>query len=54
MLDYGDIILHLFEKQARAYYSLERLWGDAPIEYLRPEDYVLPADADAVETDDEL
>jgi len=54
VLDFGDLILHLFEKQARAYYSLERLWGDAPIEYLRPEDYVLPDDADVSETDDEL
>lgn len=30
LLDYGDIVLHLFLEERREYYSLERLWGDAP------------------------
>lgn len=30
LMDYGDMVLHIFEQQARVYYSLERLWGDAP------------------------
>ena len=29
LLDYGDIIIHVFEKETRSYYSLERLWMDA-------------------------
>jgi ribosome-associated protein len=30
LLDYGSFIVHVFSKQARDYYSLEKLWGDAP------------------------
>ena len=30
LLDYGDVIVHVFDAQTRAYYELERLWGDAP------------------------
>lgn len=29
LVDYGDIIVHLFQSEARDFYSLERLWGDA-------------------------
>lgn len=29
LLDYGDIIVHLFERQSREYYDLEGLWADA-------------------------
>jgi len=29
LLDYGDIVVHLFEPTARAFYALEDLWGDA-------------------------
>ena len=29
LVDYGDIIVHLFQAAAREFYSLERLWGDA-------------------------
>jgi ribosome-associated protein len=29
LVDFGDIIVHLFQGAAREYYSLERLWGDA-------------------------
>lgn len=30
LLDYGDIVVHVFNTEARAYYDLERLWSDAP------------------------
>ena len=30
LLDYGDIVLHIFLEERRDYYALERLWGDAP------------------------
>lgn len=41
ILDYGDIMVHLFKDDARAYYNLERLWKDAPridVENLDKED----------------
>lgn len=28
--DYGDIVLHVFNQEARAHYDLEHLWADAP------------------------
>ncbi len=31
LMDYGDLIVHIFNKEARLYYGLERLWGDAPV-----------------------
>lgn len=30
LLDYGDVIVHVFDQETRDYYELERLWGDAP------------------------
>jgi ribosome-associated protein len=30
VLDYGDVVVHLFDAPAREYYCLEELWGDAP------------------------
>jgi len=30
LLDYGDIVVHVFLDETRAYYELERLWTDAP------------------------
>lgn len=29
LLDYGDFIVHIFEKHAREFYDLARLWRDA-------------------------
>lgn len=29
LLDFGDIIVHLFNEEDRDFYSLERIWGDA-------------------------
>lgn len=30
LLDYGDVLVHVFLGDTRLYYALERLWGDAP------------------------
>lgn len=30
LVDFGDFIVHIFTEEARRFYGLERLWGDAP------------------------
>ena len=30
LLDYVDVVIHIFRAEVRSFYSLERLWGDAP------------------------
>ena len=30
LMDYGDVVVHVFTEDRRSYYALERLWGDAP------------------------
>ena len=31
LLDYNDVLVHIFQKEYRSYYKLEELWGDAKI-----------------------
>ena len=30
LLDFGDVVVHVFHEEDRQYYSLERLWSDCP------------------------
>lgn len=32
LLDYVDIVVHIFQKEQRDFYAIEDLWGDAEIE----------------------
>lgn len=32
LLDYVNVVVHVFLPETRTYYALERLWGDAPVE----------------------
>lgn len=54
VLDYGDLIVHLFEKDTRSYYSLERLWADAKATKLKAEDYITHEEAADEDEDEDL
>ena len=43
LLDYGDLVIHVFDPETREYYDLERLWADAPVIDFEPS----PTTADA-------
>jgi ribosome-associated protein len=34
LLDYVDVVVHIFRKDTRSFYSLETLWGDAELHYV--------------------
>jgi ribosome-associated protein len=38
LLDYVDTVVHVFTREAREFYSLERLWGEAPTTVISDED----------------
>jgi ribosome-associated protein len=35
LLDYVDVVVHIFKKDRRQFYALEELWGDAQIEHIQ-------------------
>ena len=37
LLDYVDVIVHIFRPDTREYYGLERLWGDAKMNFVLEE-----------------
>ncbi|RFU65781.1 ribosome silencing factor [Peribacillus glennii] len=37
LVDLGNVVAHIFHRDERSYYNLERLWGDAPIEDVQSE-----------------
>ncbi|MBX2991861.1 MAG: ribosome silencing factor [Bacteroidetes bacterium] len=37
LLDFSDVVLHIFHRTARSFYNLEKLWGDAKMKYIRDE-----------------
>jgi ribosome-associated protein len=50
LLDYVDVVVHVFGTEARRFYGLERLWGDAPTTavYLDPVTGRMIREAEAV------
>ncbi len=38
LMDFVDIVVHIFDPEKRLYYDLEHLWGDAPMRELKTED----------------
>lgn len=42
LIDYGDLVIHVFQPEERGFYRLEKLWGDAPHMEL-PKDLLTPS-----------
>jgi len=40
LLDYIDVIVHVFKTTERSYYNIEKLWSDAPTVEYKDEDFI--------------
>jgi len=38
LMDYVDFVVHVFTRETRDYYNIERLWADAPVEKIESSD----------------
>lgn len=47
LLDFGDIVIHVLHDEDRAFYALERLWGDSPKISLNLPEHAATSNADA-------
>lgn len=36
LMDYGDVIIHIFDKESRGFYNLERIWSDGKTVSIEP------------------
>jgi len=43
VIDYGFLVIHVFQPEARSFYDLERLWYEAPQVFIDSEGNTLPA-----------
>lgn len=41
LLDYVDVVVHVFKKDRRSFYDLEQLWGDAEIHMIEDNDFAV-------------
>jgi ribosome-associated protein len=37
LLDYADVMVHVFQRESRNFYDLENLWADAAVENIKTE-----------------
>lgn len=37
LIDFVDVVVHIFQPEERQFYNIERLWADAPIEHIKDE-----------------
>ena len=35
LLDYGNVVAHVFQREVRNFYNIEKLWGDADIDHIK-------------------
>jgi len=45
LLDFIDVVAHVFHKETREFYNIEKLWGDAKFEYVHDEPPMIGAPA---------